>query len=404
MNRASVRIALLSGLAGGLVVAVFGAIAISAGWVESDDDPAAVAQAPLTRPAASGSGEALTVGEIFERTGPGVVHVEADTGGQGADPLDPLPSPGGTATGSGFVIDTDGHIITNAHVVEGAEAIQVQLSDDAEPVDAELVGSDPSTDIAVLRADADSADLHPLPFGSSADARVGDPVVAIGNPFGLDRTVTSGIVSALHRQISSLNEFTITEAIQTDAPINPGNSGGPLLDATGQVIGVNAQIATGGGNGSVGIGFAVPIDTAREVAGQILDDGEADHAYLGITVTDVDPELDDTLNLGVDQGALVQEVAPDGPAEEAGIEGGSGRINVDGARIAAGGDVIVAIDGEPVDSGDDVVNGVAARNPGDQIEIELVRDGEHITVTATLGDRPTEVDTGSAPNQIPELP
>ena len=325
----SLRVPLLSGIAGGLVVAAVGLIAISAGWVDAGDETTTVAQTPLTEPASSDSGDALTVGEIFERTGPGVVHVEADSSGQGADPLNPIPSPGGTATGSGFVIDTEGHMITNAHVVEGADSVRVQLSEDSEPVDAEVVGADPSTDIAVLRADAPSEDLHPLPLGSSQDAQVGDPVVAIGNPFGLDRTVTSGIVSALHRQISSLNEFTITEAIQTDAPINPGNSGGPLLDATGEVIGVNAQIATGGSNGSVGIGFAVPIDTAREVANQILEDGEADHAYLGVTVADVDAQLNDALNLGVDQGALVQEVAPEAPprrpASRAAADGSTSR-------------------------------------------------------------------------------
>ncbi len=349
-----------------------------------------------------------TPAEIYASTGEGVVHVEAGSNA----PSSPLGlGSGGVATGSGFVIDTEGHIVTNAHVVEGADEVEVTFGDGTEPVSAEVIGSDPSTDLALLLADAPSSELHPLALGSSSDIEVGAPVVAIGNPFGLDRTLTSGIVSAVHRQIQAPNSFTISEAIQTDAPINPGNSGGPLIDASGQVIGVNSQIATGGGNGSVGIGFAVPVDTVREVVKQLLESGEVSHAYLGLTVADVDADLADVLNLGVTSGALVQEVVPDGPAADAGIEEGEGRVSVGGADLAAGGDVIVAIDGEPVESGDDVIAAVDAHQPGDQVEVELVRGDERITVTATLGDRPDAIDppeqpqgTPQQPNEQPQLP
>ena len=221
------------------------------------------------------------------------------------------------------MIDNDGHILTNAHVVDGASTVTVQVGDeDGDTYDAKVVGDDPSTDVAVLQVDAGADQLTPLELGSSEGVQVGDPVVAIGNPFGLDRTVTAGIVSAVQREISSPNGFTIENVIQTDAPINPGNSGGPLIDAAGEVIGINSQIETGGGRGNVGIGFAVPIDTAREVAQQLIDNGEVQHAFLGISGADLTPEIADVLNLDTDSGALVQSVVPGSPADKAGIEAG----------------------------------------------------------------------------------
>ena len=288
------------------------------------------------------------------------------------------------------MIDRAGHVLTNAHVVEGAEKIEVSLGDvdSSEPVSARVVGEDPSTDVALLEVDAPSDQLHPLALGDSSQLQVGDSVVAIGNPFGLDRTVTTGIVSALQREIRAPNGFTINNVIQTDAAINPGNSGGPLLDADGRVIGINSQIESAGGGGNVGIGFAVPINTADEVVQQLLDDGTVEHAFLGVSGTDVTPELADVLNLPVEQGALVQSVVSGGPADDAGVKGGGATVTVGGQRVRAGGDVITAIDGEDVTGMADVIGVVNEKQPGDEVRLSLTDGDQERTVTVTLGDRP----------------
>jgi S1-C subfamily serine protease len=382
-----------SALLGGLVVGLLGWVAIVAGWIDGDDDGGSqLSAAPLTRPAADrDDGRDALVGEIYDQVAPGVAFVQADTAPQQPSSLNPFPQPeGGTASGSGFVIDDEGHILTNAHVVEGARNIQVTLGEDEDPVDAELVGKDTSTDIAVLEVDPDDSELHPLTLGSSSDLQVGDPVVAIGNPFGLERTVTTGIVSALQRQIDAPNGFTISDVIQTDAAINPGNSGGALLDQNGEVIGINSQIATAGGGGSVGVGFAVPIDTARDVANQILDTGEVEHAFLGISGADVTPEIADALNLSVDEGALVQRVVADGPADQAGIQAGDQQVAVAGQQLVAGGDVITAVDGKPVTGMDDVIAAVNTKQAGDEVTLQIERDGESQEVTVELGERPAQ--------------
>ena len=304
---------------------------------------------PATALASDDSGKALSVNEIYTQDSPGVVYIEAQQQAQSA-PLDPFgPSQGGTATGSGFVIDSDGHILTNAHVVEGSDEVTVRVGgEDGQTFDAKVVGADPSTDVAVLEVDSGSEQLQPLELGSSSGVEVGDPVVAIGNPFGLDRTVTAGIVSAVQRQINAPNGFTIENAIQTDAPINPGNSGGPLIDSEGQVIGINSQIEPGQSGGNVGIGFAVPIDTAQEIAQQLISTGKVEHAFVGISGADLTPEIADVLNLDENSGALVQAVVPDSPAAEAGIEAGDAQVSVAGQRIRAGGDLITAVDGAAV--------------------------------------------------------
>jgi S1-C subfamily serine protease len=383
-----------SAVAGGLIVGLLGWAAIAAGWVDADDDsPGGVpAPTPLTTSASDdGNGEGRTVNDIYTSASPGVAHIEADRGSVQAPPLSPFgpepPSGGGTATGSGFVIDDEGRVITNAHVIDGAERIEVRLGEDGETYDAELLGEDPSTDIAVIDVDAPADALDPIALGDSADVEVGDPVVAIGNPFGLDRTATAGIVSAVQREIAAPNGFTIRDAIQTDAPINPGNSGGPLLDAAGRVIGVNSQIESQSG-GNVGIGFAVPINTAREVAGQLIDDGEVQHAFLGISGADLTPDIADVLNLDLDGGAIVQALVPDSPADDAGIEAGDAEVTVDGQPLRAGGDVIVAADGEPIETMSDVIAAVDSKQPGDEIELTLLRDGEERDVTVELTDRP----------------
>jgi S1-C subfamily serine protease len=381
-----------SALLGGLVVGLLGWIAIAAGWIDGDgDDGSSLAAPPLTRPAADrDENRDALVGEIYDKVSPGVAFVQADAAPQEASPLNPFPQPeDGTASGSGFVIDDEGHILTNAHVVAGARSIEVKLGEEEDPVEAELVGRDTSTDVAVLEVDPDQAELHPVTLGSSSELQVGDPVVAIGNPFGLERTVTTGIVSALQRQIEAPNGFTISDVIQTDAAINPGNSGGALLDQSGAVIGINSQIATAGGGGSVGVGFAVPIDTARDVANQILDTGGVEHAFLGISGTDITPEVADALNLRVDEGALVGRVVPGGPADEAGIRGGEQEVAVGGQQLLAGGEVITAVDGEPVSGMDDVIAAVNTKQAGDEVTLQVQRDGETHDVTAELGERPS---------------
>jgi S1-C subfamily serine protease len=381
-----------SALLGGLVVAVVGLVAIAAGLVKADDDSPTIAATPLTEPASdTGGGKGHTVNQIYEASAPGVAHIEAAVEPKEPEafsPFGPQQGQGGTATGSGFVIDDEGHLLTNAHVVAGAEEVKVTLTEDGDTFDAKVVGRDPSTDVALLDVDAPSDQLTPLPLGDSDDVQVGDAAVAIGNPFGLDRTATAGIVSAVQRSISAPNGFTISDAIQTDAPINPGNSGGPLFDAAGRVIGINSQIESPNGGGNVGIGFAVPINTAQTVAEQLLDGGEVEHAFLGISGGDVTPEIADVLNLSVDHGAIVQDVVPDGPADDAGVEPGDTDVTIAGQQLRAGGDVITEVDGEEVTGMDDVIAAVNAKQPGDEVELTLVRKGDERTVSVELGDRP----------------
>jgi S1-C subfamily serine protease len=379
-----------SALLGGIVVATAGWLAIAAGWIEGEaGTQTRVVAAPATPTTESGadSGASTTINRIYERDGRGVAFVEAERP-EAQSPFGFGGPGGGTATGSGFVIDEDGHVLTNSHVVSGASEILVTLGDSETAYPAEVVGTDPATDLALLRADAPEDELHPLPLGNSAQVEVGDPVVAIGNPFGLDRTVTSGIVSALQRQIEAPNGFSISNVIQTDAPINPGNSGGPLIDSAGKVIGVNSQIETAGGGGNVGIGFAIPINTVREVVSQLLDSGEVEHAFLGISGATIEPQLAEAVNLPVEQGVLVQQVTDGGPADDAGIRGGDTAVTLDGASLRLGGDIITAIDGRRVSSMEDIVDVVNAADPGDRLEVTLLRGDERQTVTVTLGDRP----------------
>jgi len=381
-----------SALVGGLVVAAVGLIAIEAGWVGDDDEGSSLGAPPLTRPASDDTG--LTAGEIYRRYSDGVVFIQADQGGQQASPLGG-PEGGGTASGSGFVIDDDGHILTNAHVVEGAESIEVQIGDEGDVRSAEVVGMDPSSDVALIRVD-DGEGLTPLQLGQSSKVAVGDPVVAIGNPFGLDRTVTTGIVSAKQRQIQAPNGFSISDVIQTDAAVNPGNSGGPLLDAAGRVIGINSQIATSGG-GNEGVAFAVPIETASDVADQLLDDGTVERAYIGISGGSLTPEAAQALELDVEQGVLVESVVENGPAAKAGIEGATGETTVGSDTFPSGGDVITELDGEPIGGMDELISTVNTAAPGDEVKLTAIRDGEEREVTVTLGNRPAQIEDASAP-------
>jgi S1-C subfamily serine protease len=388
-----------SAVAGGLVVLICGLILIEAGVVDTDDgssSSAVVAPTALAQPA-SDSNEGISVHDIYQRDARGVAFISAQVV-QNAPSVFGFPQQQqSTATGSGFLIDNDGHILTNAHVVDGAKSVTVQLGD-GDPQDAEIVGTDPSTDIALLKVD-DTDGVDPLPLGDSTKVQVGDPVVAIGNPFGLDRTVTTGIVSALQRQIQAPNGFSISDVIQTDAAINPGNSGGPLINGAGQVIGINSQIESQSG-GNVGIGFAVPIKTAADVVSQLEDGGEVQRAYLGITGGDITPDIAQALDLPVDQGVLVEQVLNGGPAGDAGIKGATGQATIAGQTIPIGGDIITKVDGEEVTGMDDVISAVNAHEPGDELTMTILRDGQQRDVTVKLGDRPAEaqgLDSNSQP-------
>jgi S1-C subfamily serine protease len=381
-----------SALTGGLVVLICGLVLIEAGVVDTGDDSSSsgvVTPTALAQPASdSGTGNGgLSVNEIYERDAQGVAFISAQVV-QSSESVFGLPQQQeSTATGSGFLIDNDGHILTNAHVVEGAKSVTVQLGDE-DPQDAEVVGTDPSTDIALLKVD-DTQGVNPLPLGDSAEAQVGDPVVAIGNPFGLDRTVTTGIVSALQRQIQAPNGFSISDVIQTDAAINPGNSGGPLIDGGGRVIGINSQIESQSG-GNVGIGFAVPIKTAIDVVSQLEDGGEVHRAYLGITGGDITPDVAQALNLPVQEGVLVEQVLNGGPADDAGVKGATGQATVGGQTFPIGGDIITKVDGEEVTGMDDVISAVNEHKPGDDLTLTVSRDGQQQDLTVKLGDRPAQ--------------
>ncbi|MFN8185552.1 MAG: trypsin-like peptidase domain-containing protein [Gaiellales bacterium] len=325
----------------------------------------------------------LSTQEIYRRAAPGVVRITSIADGQAS-----APDGSNSALGSGFVIDKAGHIVTNYHVVADAQEVFVQFSSE-ESVKAQIVGSDPSTDIAVLRVDEHSMALTPLTLGESERVQVGDRAIAIGNPFGLDRTVTEGIVSALQRDITAPDGFTIDHVIQTDAAINHGNSGGPLLDAQGRVIGVNAQIQSGGVDGNVGVGFAIPIDTVKGVVAELIASGKVEHAYLGVSMNTITPDLIENVTLPVDAGVLVAEVQPGSPAARAGLRGGDNPVTVNGVDYVLGGDVITAADGAPVTSLEQLRDIVLGKKPGDTLDLEVIRDGQDLTISVELGTRPS---------------
>jgi S1-C subfamily serine protease len=380
--------ALVASAALGGLVAV-GAVALLGGL---DGDTTVVTETTASAPSprlAPASGAALSVNEIYERAAPGVVRINASDNSTSSGSIDPFGGPG-SALGSGFVIDKTGHIVTNYHVVRDAGQVTVSFSN-RDTVRATVVGTDPSTDLAVLRVDTAASALTPLRLGNSDAVRVGDPVVAIGNPFGLDRTVTSGIVSALQRLIRAPNQFTIDHVIQTDAPINPGNSGGPLLDARGQVIGVNTQIETGTGTsatGNVGIGFAVPANTVKDVVAQILRTGRVAHAYLGIRGQALTEDVADTYNLPVSEGVLVEDVTGGSGAAKAGLQAGDTQVVVAGETFVLGGDIIVAFGGEKISTIEELRDAISARKPGDRITLVIFRDAAKTSVTVTLGRQP----------------
>ena len=337
------------------------------------------------------SGKALTAEQIYRRDAPGVVQITATSVSQSStDPFNLLPNSPQTSQslGSGFVIDKAGHIVTNYHVIQGAKKVQVSFSGQDE-ITATVVGKDPSTDVAILKIDAHARALTPLELGNSDAVVVGDSVDAIGNPFGFTRTLTTGVVSAVQRQIEAPNSLPIDHAIQTDAAINHGNSGGPLIDAQGRVIGVTSQISTGstGQQGSVGIGFAIPINTVRSVAAQIISSGKAQHAFLGLDAAPVTPQLAKLFHLPSNTGLLIQDVQAGSGADKAGLKAGKTAVVVQGESYQVGGDMIVSIDGNPVTTYQQLRDAIASRKPGDKMKLEIYRNGSKQTVTATLGQR-----------------
>jgi S1-C subfamily serine protease len=381
-------------LATALVAAVCGALAggVVVLATNSGDDSAAHASAGATpaTPVAAPSGRTLSAAEIYRRDAPAVVVITATT-------TEKVPStfftPSTTqkvqSLGSGFVIDTKGDIVTNDHVVAGAGGIRAGFSGGA-TYPAKVIGADASTDLAVVRIKAPASALHPLVFADSGKAQIGDPVYAIGNPFGLDRTMTAGIISATGRDLQALNNLTIANGIQTDAPINHGNSGGPLLDSSGRVIGVNSQIEGGTVDANVGIGFAISSDTAAPVARELIAHGSVAHGWLGVEVQTLDPAVTKVVHGVPAKGALVARVTKGSPAAKAGLQAGTHQVTVDGASALLGGDTITALDSSPITSSDRLAEAIGRRKPGDKVTLTVVRDGSTRTVRVTLGSAPQQ--------------
>jgi S1-C subfamily serine protease len=334
------------------------------------------------KPTSIGNEGGFDAQRIYEDEAPGVVTVLSQFGSEGGE-------------GSGFVLNGDGEIVTNAHVVttgEGgalkrATAVYVEFAD-GNRVAAKVLGHDPNADVALLRVETNGLTLKPLPLGDSEKVSVGEPVAAIGSPFGQAQSMSIGIVSAVDRSVASLTDFAIAGAIQTDAAINPGNSGGPLVGSDGRVIGINQQIQSRSGGGE-GVGFAVPIDVVKHSIGQLREDGRARYAYLGISSVPLYPQLVDHFGLKVAKGVWVQQVTPGGPASKAGLRGGNGQESFQGQAFARGGDVITKVGDVAIASSDDLARAIARLKPGDEAELEVHRGGTTETVKVKLGERPT---------------
>jgi S1-C subfamily serine protease len=348
---------------------------------------------PLPKVAVETAGGNFNAERIYAKAAPGVVTIRSLFGGGTS-----LLGGGSAAQGSGFVIDSHGEIATNAHVVTDAEAggatgsiheakhVYVQFADQNQ-VPAKIVGLDPDADVALLRVDPHGLDLRPLALATGERVRVGEPVAAIGSPFGEDNSLSVGVVSATDRTIESLSKFKIEGAIQTDASINPGNSGGPLLDANGQVIGIDQQINTTSG-GNEGVGFAVPIGLVSRSLEQLRGTGHASYAYLGVRSEQLYPQLADRLGVPVETGAMITNVVPGGPADDAGLKGADRTIHFQGSSFKAGGDVIVAVDRHPIRTASDLPIQVSRLDPGDTAKLEIIRGGKRMTVDVKLAERP----------------
>jgi S1-C subfamily serine protease len=325
--------------------------------------------------------------KVFREAAPGVVTIRSVFEGSAAE-------------GSGFVLNTDGEIVTNAHVVtddssgprKPAKAVFVEFPD-RNVVPAKILGFDPFADVALLKVEPDGFTLHPLQLGNDADLQVGQPVAAIGSPFGEQQSLSSGIISATDRSVKSLTQFQIEGAIQTDASINPGNSGGPLLDAGARVVGINQQIETNSGAND-GVGFAVPVSAIKRSVAQLQENGSAEYAYIGVSSQALYPQLAAKLGLDTTFGGLLAEVVPGGPAERAGLEGGNKKLRFQAGEYRTGGDVILEVDGHDVVRPDDLARLVASKKPGEKVTLTVLHDGEKEQVEVTLGKRPDSVAGG----------
>lgn len=330
--------------------------------------------------------------DLYARANPAVVNVTVygRQGGQVA----------ATGAGSGFVYDQAGTIVTNAHVIEGADQVEVTFADET-ILEAKIAGQDPHSDLAVLMVKELPEGVAPLPLGEMGELAIGQTVVAIGNPFGLQGTLTRGIISALGRTIPALTPFSIPQAIQTDAAINPGNSGGPLLDLHGHVIGINAQIETDGASRTnSGVGFAIPVNIVQRVVPELIEKGRYEWAWLGVRGGNLTPALAEAMDLPVERGAYIVEVTPGGPAEQAGLQGATDSVVVNGREIEVGGDVVTTIDGQPVRSFDDLLLYVALQtNPGQEVKLTILRNGKTQEVSMRLEKRPDNLQT-----ELPAIP
>jgi putative serine protease PepD len=368
-----------------------GAGAVAYSTFSSPDTKTVVRQVTVKNSEPAASKSTLTIGQIYQGSYKGVVEITVTSDSSGN------PFGGGSQTqkaqGSGFVYDSKGNIVTNEHVVDGAKTVSVRFWN-GNTYKATVVGTDPSTDLAVIKVDAPQSILTPLTVGDSSKVLVGDGVVAIGSPFGLEETVTSGIVSALHRQMEAPNNFTINDSIQTDAAINHGNSGGPLLNAQGEVIGVNAQIA-GDTGGNVGVGFAIPSNTISSIASQLIASGKVEHAYLGVSVETIPASVASDLNLV--EGVELAKVTNGTPAAKAGLRAATGSKTIDGERYSTGGDVLTEVDGQKVTTSEALQRAIDSKRPGDTVSITYWRDGKSHTTDVKLATRPNAVPVNPVP-------
>jgi S1-C subfamily serine protease len=353
------------------------------------DTEAATPSKPAPQVIVEAAASGFDAAQVYREASPGVVTIRSIFGGTG-----------GAAEGSGFVLDSDGEIVTNAHVVtdessgnrKPAKEVFIEFPD-RNVLDAEIVGFDPFADVALLKVDPKGLTLHPLELGDDAALQVGQPVAAIGSPFGEQQSLSSGIVSATDRSVKSLTQFQIEGAIQTDASINPGNSGGPLLDAGARVLGINEQIETDSGSNS-GVGFAVPISAIKRSVAQLRENGSAEYAYIGVSSQALYPQLAAKLGLDTTFGGLLAEVVPGGPADKAGLEGGDKKLRFQAGEYRTGGDVILQVDDHDVVQPDDLARLVASKRPGEKVTLTILRDGQKKQVEVTLGERPDSVGGG----------
>jgi S1-C subfamily serine protease len=337
--------------------------------------------------------------QIYKDVSPGVVTIISVFDSSGNTVLGQSGSSAGQ--GSGFVVDKDGDIVTNAHVVtsggrlngggtpQAAKQVFVEFGD-RNRVPAEIVGFDADADVALIKVDPDGLDLEPVALSERSAFAVGEPVAAIGSPFGETQSLSIGVLSAINRTVEGLTNFGIDNAIQTDASINPGNSGGPLLDAKGEVIGINEQIASSSGSNS-GVGFAIPVTSVRYSLDQLRNGGKVEYAFLGVTSESLYPQLADHLGIDAKSGALITDVVGGSPADKAGLKGSTGETTFQLQHVKTGGDVVIAVDGKPVFQNNDLSELIALHKPGDTVKLDILRGGQHAQVDVTLGSRPADV-------------